>query len=909
MAQPLPVLTQKTLPSTSYLHPSACCPTRDLAALSSAPPSPDNSSSVSKLSLWRTAGNADLVWEWLPTGPPPKATAIGGLALKGKAKASPVGKVEQLAWSPNGNYLAVALTPATPSDSSTLALVSVHTGQALLPPSLPLPTSSAVTHLSWQPLSLPSDPLLRSWALDLILRLPALPKITKEGLSAASGGGPGGPGGLGGPGGIGGGPGGGVFGAKQAMLERERAKEAQRVLNLREAAPGGFPTVLPDGRPDDAAQTGDAGVRGMLRVKGETHDETEKTVLCVGDSQGMVHLYLGGSIFIGSVNAGEGDSIIGVTVLPSSPSSTSAHLAIHLALSASASTSPLSLLRLSLPLPPSLHLIIRQSSALRATIQHAFEALQEVRNLWDEARRIGKGWLQRITDVSRPHGVAHPPATQLLLLLLTGRPTRALHDFLASKMNERGLVKWEQAMALALERLKKVGWMSVEPAMERAVLLLLEMEAWARWPEKFAWYGFDRMVILRAVEVAKEVIRSSARLQRIAEEEERCFKSFSSWLHYELEKLAQQEGSEIRPQASFLPLPVGSYIRHSLAPSTSPIAPFLSFGLASVPLSSNAELAGAESWLEGMKVGRTEAQEVAERLGTETLEQALKRMTEELKGQIDAEAVAAVSERSGGSGRDAEGMDADASPVQPPFAALDPASTDERRPGTPLSSTRLPAEDARPKPPVSIPVMLHLVARLSGEIMARAVRRVGEGAQVEERVVRGTVDGEGRARRVRTRVAQGTMILNIGSPTVHLARQSSIAADDSAAVSFAACKLATSDGATTLKVVEFDFVDDEELVLALEAEGGAGPKHSLAFVDLSALPFSSPPSIPPLPLPIAHQHPLDSHFPPENIAFSTLSGRRIACTLAGEGRRLEVLDLEFEAAGGRGRELGEVEMA
>lgn len=74
-----------------------------------------------------------------------------------------------------------------------------------------------------------------------------------------------------------------------------------------------------------------------------------------------------------------------------------------------------------------------------------------------------------------------PPTTQLHLLLLTGRPTRALHDFLASKMNERGLVKWEQAMGLALERARRVGWVSVAPAMERVVVLLREVDAWARW--------------------------------------------------------------------------------------------------------------------------------------------------------------------------------------------------------------------------------------------------------------------------------------------------------------------------------------------------------------------------------------------------------------------------------------------
>lgn len=48
-------------------------------------------------------------------------------------------------------------------------------------------------------------------------------------------------------------------------------------------------------------------------------------------------------------------------------------------------------------------------------------------------------------------------------------------------MNERGLVKWEQAMGLALERLRRVGWMSVAPAMERAVVLLREVDGWARW--------------------------------------------------------------------------------------------------------------------------------------------------------------------------------------------------------------------------------------------------------------------------------------------------------------------------------------------------------------------------------------------------------------------------------------------
>lgn len=216
-------------------------------------------------------------------------------------------------------------------------------------------------------------------------------------------GGPGGGPGAGGSGGPGGGGGAGVFGAKQAMLERERAKEAQRPLSMQDAAER-FPTLLPAARVDDegAGGFGDPKARAMLRLRehGDEGDAVEHTVLCVGDEKGGVHLFLGGSVYLGTVEVG--GPVLAVTALPSTTTPASAAFAIHF----STPTSPLSVRHLSLPLPATLSSVLRQSSALRALLQHAFDALQDARSLWDEARRIGKGWLQRIADVSRPHGGA-----------------------------------------------------------------------------------------------------------------------------------------------------------------------------------------------------------------------------------------------------------------------------------------------------------------------------------------------------------------------------------------------------------------------------------------------------------------------------------------------------------------------
>ena len=91
MSKTAQVLSNKTLASAATLHASSPSSSHPLIALST--------STESKVSLYRTGGGSDQVWEWTNVGEPPKST---GLGLKGKAKAAPVGKVEQLAWSPRG---------------------------------------------------------------------------------------------------------------------------------------------------------------------------------------------------------------------------------------------------------------------------------------------------------------------------------------------------------------------------------------------------------------------------------------------------------------------------------------------------------------------------------------------------------------------------------------------------------------------------------------------------------------------------------------------------------------------------------------------------------------------------------------------------------------------------------------
>lgn len=121
----LPVIATKTLPSALHLPDEALSPTTPSLVLLTSPP---DATADPKVILYRLApASTDLVWEWSPSPPPVPAPTgkLGGLGLKGKAKAQTNGgKVERVEWSPDGMQCRRngSRSESRSADPSTLAL-------------------------------------------------------------------------------------------------------------------------------------------------------------------------------------------------------------------------------------------------------------------------------------------------------------------------------------------------------------------------------------------------------------------------------------------------------------------------------------------------------------------------------------------------------------------------------------------------------------------------------------------------------------------------------------------------------------------------------------------------------------------------------------------------------------------
>ena len=192
--------------------------------------------------------------------------------------------------------------------------------------------------------------------------------------------------------------------------------------------------------------------------------------------------------------------------------------------------------------------------------------------------------------------------------------------------------------------------------------------------------------------------------------------------------------------ANFQPLPVSHYIQHCLPPTASSLSPFLSFGLASAALSSNTELAAVDEWLASVEK-RNAANVAATRAAGSSagLESVLKRLQQELRGQIDAEKLERAHEAEYEAALRADDIARILRPPLSPTKASQPGRKQHRsqspdvQPRAAFASRSGADVDARPQSPTtegstdpasapkSLPALLHTIANLAGTTFADAI--------------------------------------------------------------------------------------------------------------------------------------------------------------------------------------------
>ncbi|CAE7060759.1 unnamed protein product [Rhizoctonia solani] len=513
----------------SKLLSGACCPTMDLVAIVSG----------NRLSLWRMQGGS--VW------------------------VADVDNVIDIEWSPDGRLILCIHQPPRAT------LRSVHdgkqVGELLLSNTITRITGAWWIEPDEQP---PTDelgdlmkrgPNTPGSAHSLLARLPLLEPY-KDPLPAK-------PNPLGAP---------MTFGLPDPKPTQDWRIPSPVVQSIQSLPPSPITASL---APADRVPTRN---KPSSTTKDEQVDPNRGTLVVIADSNGLVHLFLDGSYAVGEVRVHPSSTAVRMSGLSKRGSITSFGMygsGLTSGTTRSTSLTP-TLVHVPLATTPETLKVARASSTVKALLEYIHLGIEELEIIWCGRSKDGRGgvrdvgsfWYKIILEKERAHAgrITLGPIAQLTLLLLTGRATDSLQDFLGGggKLTDRSINHWEQIVSHALIRMRDYASQRISPAAERMVIVLEEIRGWAAWPDRYAQFGFSQQAIERCLDRAHRLVAYARWLAIESNAELARFVEFIKFMRSEIQKAIEPDLNARPPgqtQAQYDTLEAMAYIEQGLVES------------------------------------------------------------------------------------------------------------------------------------------------------------------------------------------------------------------------------------------------------------------------------------------------------------------------------------------------------
>ncbi|KAJ7786332.1 anaphase-promoting complex, cyclosome, subunit 4-domain-containing protein [Mycena metata] len=302
-------------------------------------------------------------------------------------------------------------------------------------------------------------------------------------------------------------------------------------------------------------------------------DANVDSILVASDDAGHIHCFLDGSYHLGPVALGTNLLIPSLFKMPTRP----LFIVYPQETDQDARRTDLPPLFVRLPMLEDRQVrdMARISSSSRELVWYCIRVVKEMRAVWfgsetlSGARELGPKWIRALEKRQREQFGQQEPTAMLDLtcLLLTGRASEALTDFLGSdeQMSERGIQKWESSVTEALVKLRDFSEKRVAPACQRLHLILEEVLGWSQLPQ-YSSFQLVTQDIETCLELTGRAIFIASWLAAVARRELSRFKEFVIWIR--AETTAVNPPSEYHPQLRHDVLEVNNYFMSGLVVSS-----------------------------------------------------------------------------------------------------------------------------------------------------------------------------------------------------------------------------------------------------------------------------------------------------------------------------------------------------
>ncbi|KAG0040604.1 Anaphase-promoting complex subunit 4 [Podila clonocystis] len=226
---------------------------------------------------------------------------------------------------------------------------------------------------------------------------------------------------------------------------------------------------------------------------------------------------------------------------------------------------------------------IRAMGVRTRPVQHLLtymdECLEVMRKDYGKLSQLAENSAESLKDCLKTNGESKDPSAEFSQLLLTGRPSVSMDQYLQQELGHHGVKRWDKSGKAAYENMRKVAFECLLPACERLVVHMTDILAYSRWRERYGPLDLDESNVYSCIRLAGDFIGMIERLFQALKVEIKQFHEFENWLEQEGHLMQLTRQCHLVFEGPTLALAQSFKVQHLL--NLTPLDP--------VPLSSNAQ--------------------------------------------------------------------------------------------------------------------------------------------------------------------------------------------------------------------------------------------------------------------------------------------------------------------------------
>ncbi|KAF9131198.1 Anaphase-promoting complex subunit 4 [Mortierella sp. 14UC] len=174
---------------------------------------------------------------------------------------------------------------------------------------------------------------------------------------------------------------------------------------------------------------------------------------------------------------------------------------------------------------------------MKNLLQYLNDGLQVMKADYNKISQMAEDCVESLQRALSSNNVKTTPTYEFIQMLLTGRPSETMVQFLEKELNTHDLKRWDKSVKAAYKNLQRVAFECLLPACERLLVILSDSLGCSRWTEQYGPLRLEETLVYNCIIIVGDFLGEIEGLFQAIKVELKQFIEFENWLEQVLEKL------------------------------------------------------------------------------------------------------------------------------------------------------------------------------------------------------------------------------------------------------------------------------------------------------------------------------------------------------------------------------------